>query len=235
MASPVGGGTRLDVALDAVATLAVAAEDAGDRVGALAFAGAVTGPGAPRGEAPKRWSGRCSIWSRPRWRATTTGPSGSGRAQPRPHRPVHRPGGRDARGAPRGRMSRAVPAPRRPHRHLPRPRPDGGGGRPSPDDVRDVLRSRWPSTFSRSATGPPPRCGPWATVVVEPRPSTSGQPACTPTWCSSNGHGCSHGGRGARRRRSTPGARPRHTTAPRRRRPAAPPTRRRGRWGGSTA
>ena len=35
MASPVGLVTRLDVALDAVATLAVAAEDAGDRVGAL--------------------------------------------------------------------------------------------------------------------------------------------------------------------------------------------------------
>jgi uncharacterized protein (DUF58 family) len=37
MASPIGDLTRLDVALDAVAVLAVAAEDAGDRVGALAF------------------------------------------------------------------------------------------------------------------------------------------------------------------------------------------------------
>lgn len=37
MASPLGDLTRLDVALDAVAVLAVAAEDAGDRVGALAF------------------------------------------------------------------------------------------------------------------------------------------------------------------------------------------------------
>jgi uncharacterized protein (DUF58 family) len=48
MASPVGPLTRLDVALDAVATLAVAAEDAGDRVGALAFAAAVTRQMSPR-------------------------------------------------------------------------------------------------------------------------------------------------------------------------------------------
>ena len=48
MASPVGSVTRLDAALDAVATLAVAAEDAGDRVGALSFAGAVTRQMAPR-------------------------------------------------------------------------------------------------------------------------------------------------------------------------------------------
>jgi uncharacterized protein (DUF58 family) len=48
MASPVGPVTRLDVALDAVATLAVAAEDAGDRVGALAFSAAVTRQLAPR-------------------------------------------------------------------------------------------------------------------------------------------------------------------------------------------
>jgi uncharacterized protein (DUF58 family) len=37
MASPVGDLTRLDIALDAVAILAVAAEEAGDRVGTLAF------------------------------------------------------------------------------------------------------------------------------------------------------------------------------------------------------
>jgi uncharacterized protein (DUF58 family) len=48
MASPVGLVTRLDVALDAVATLAVAAEDAGDRVGALSFGAAVTRQLAPR-------------------------------------------------------------------------------------------------------------------------------------------------------------------------------------------
>jgi uncharacterized protein (DUF58 family) len=48
MASPVGPVTRLDVALDAVATLAVAAEDAGDRVGALSFAAAVTRQLSPR-------------------------------------------------------------------------------------------------------------------------------------------------------------------------------------------
>ena len=41
MVSPVGGTTRLDIALDAVAVLAVAADDAGDRVGAVAFAGDV--------------------------------------------------------------------------------------------------------------------------------------------------------------------------------------------------
>jgi uncharacterized protein (DUF58 family) len=48
MASPVGDVTRLDVALDALATLAVAAEDAGDRVGALAFAASVTRQLTPR-------------------------------------------------------------------------------------------------------------------------------------------------------------------------------------------
>ncbi len=48
MASPVGPVTRLDVALDAVATLAVAAEDAGDRVGALSFAANVTRQLTPR-------------------------------------------------------------------------------------------------------------------------------------------------------------------------------------------
>jgi uncharacterized protein (DUF58 family) len=37
MASPIGDLTRLDVALDALTVLAVAAEEAGDRVGALAF------------------------------------------------------------------------------------------------------------------------------------------------------------------------------------------------------
>jgi uncharacterized protein (DUF58 family) len=39
MASPVEGSTRLDVALDALAVLAVAADEAGDRVGTVAFAG----------------------------------------------------------------------------------------------------------------------------------------------------------------------------------------------------
>jgi uncharacterized protein (DUF58 family) len=37
MASPIGDLTRLDIALDAAAVLAVAAEESGDRVGALAF------------------------------------------------------------------------------------------------------------------------------------------------------------------------------------------------------
>jgi uncharacterized protein (DUF58 family) len=41
MVSPVAGATRLDIALDAVAVLAVAADEAGDRVGAVAFAGDV--------------------------------------------------------------------------------------------------------------------------------------------------------------------------------------------------
>jgi len=48
MASPVGELTRLDVALDALATLAVAAEDAGDRIGALAFGASVTRQLSPR-------------------------------------------------------------------------------------------------------------------------------------------------------------------------------------------
>lgn len=48
MASPVGDLTRLDVALDALTVLAVAAEDAGDRVGAIAFDAAVTRQLAPR-------------------------------------------------------------------------------------------------------------------------------------------------------------------------------------------
>jgi uncharacterized protein (DUF58 family) len=39
MGSPVGSGTRLDVSLDALASVAVAADDSGDRPGALAFAG----------------------------------------------------------------------------------------------------------------------------------------------------------------------------------------------------
>jgi uncharacterized protein (DUF58 family) len=48
MASPVGPVTRLDVALDALTTLAVAADDAGDRVGALSFAAAVSRQMNPR-------------------------------------------------------------------------------------------------------------------------------------------------------------------------------------------
>jgi len=48
MASPIGDLTRLDVALDAVAVLAVAAEDAGDRVGTLAFEAKVSRELAPR-------------------------------------------------------------------------------------------------------------------------------------------------------------------------------------------
>jgi uncharacterized protein (DUF58 family) len=48
MASPVGPVTRLDVALDALTTLAVAADDAGDRVGALSFAATVTRRMSPR-------------------------------------------------------------------------------------------------------------------------------------------------------------------------------------------
>ena len=48
MASPVGELTRLDVALDALTVLAVAAEDAGDRIGAIAFDAAVTRQLAPR-------------------------------------------------------------------------------------------------------------------------------------------------------------------------------------------
>ena len=47
MASPIGDLTRLDVALDAVAILAVAAEDAGDRVGTLAFEARVSRQLAP--------------------------------------------------------------------------------------------------------------------------------------------------------------------------------------------
>jgi uncharacterized protein (DUF58 family) len=48
MASPAGPMSRLDVALNALAVLAVAAEDAGDRVGALAFEAKVTRQLAPR-------------------------------------------------------------------------------------------------------------------------------------------------------------------------------------------
>ncbi|HMK62463.1 MAG TPA: DUF58 domain-containing protein [Acidimicrobiales bacterium] len=48
MASPVGELTRLDVALDAMTVLAVAAEDSGDRVGAMAFDSRVTRQLAPR-------------------------------------------------------------------------------------------------------------------------------------------------------------------------------------------
>ena len=48
MASPAGAMSRLDVALNAVAVLAVAAEESGDRVGALAFEAKVTRQLAPR-------------------------------------------------------------------------------------------------------------------------------------------------------------------------------------------
>jgi uncharacterized protein (DUF58 family) len=48
MASPVGDLARLDVALDALAVLAVAAEDGGDRIGGMAFAATVTHQLAPR-------------------------------------------------------------------------------------------------------------------------------------------------------------------------------------------
>jgi len=48
MASPAGPMSRLDVALNALAVLAVAAEEAGDRVGALAFEAKVTRQLAPR-------------------------------------------------------------------------------------------------------------------------------------------------------------------------------------------
>jgi uncharacterized protein (DUF58 family) len=47
MASPIGPMSRLDVALNAVAVLAVAAEEAGDRVGTLAFEAKVTRQLAP--------------------------------------------------------------------------------------------------------------------------------------------------------------------------------------------
>ena len=48
MASPAGVMSRLDVALNAIAVLAVAADDSGDRVGALAFEAKVTRQLAPR-------------------------------------------------------------------------------------------------------------------------------------------------------------------------------------------
>jgi uncharacterized protein (DUF58 family) len=48
MASPVGNVTRLDVALDALVVVAVAADDAGDRVGAVAFDERVTRQLTPR-------------------------------------------------------------------------------------------------------------------------------------------------------------------------------------------
>jgi uncharacterized protein (DUF58 family) len=48
MRSPIGEGTRLDVAFDALAVLAVAADRAGDRVGALAFADDVVRVVSPR-------------------------------------------------------------------------------------------------------------------------------------------------------------------------------------------
>ena len=48
MCAPVGALTRLDVALDALCVLGVAADEAGDRVGATAFAAGVTRSVAPR-------------------------------------------------------------------------------------------------------------------------------------------------------------------------------------------
>jgi uncharacterized protein (DUF58 family) len=48
MCAPIGQLTRLDVALDALCVLGVAADEAGDRVGATAFAAGVTRQVAPR-------------------------------------------------------------------------------------------------------------------------------------------------------------------------------------------
>ncbi|HEV3213149.1 MAG TPA: DUF58 domain-containing protein [Acidimicrobiales bacterium] len=48
MCAPAGTATRLDVALDALCVLGVAADDAGDRVGATAFAGGMRRSVAPR-------------------------------------------------------------------------------------------------------------------------------------------------------------------------------------------
>lgn len=48
MCAPVGSATRLDVALDALCVVGVAADDAGDRVGATAFAGGIRRSVAPR-------------------------------------------------------------------------------------------------------------------------------------------------------------------------------------------
>ena len=48
MAAPLGGSTRMDIALDAVAALAVAAEHAGDRVGTIAFGSTILRHLSPR-------------------------------------------------------------------------------------------------------------------------------------------------------------------------------------------
>ena len=63
MAAPLGGGTRLDVALDAVAALAVAADDAGDRVGAMAFDSAVRRVLSRVGAGPRPWCAPSTTWS----------------------------------------------------------------------------------------------------------------------------------------------------------------------------
>ncbi len=54
MVSPIGEATRLDVALDALAVLAVAADEAGDRVGTVAFAGDILRQLEPRRRAAEQ-------------------------------------------------------------------------------------------------------------------------------------------------------------------------------------
>ena len=75
-AAPVGGSTRLDVALDSMLAVAATADELGDRSGAIAFDDAIRANLAARGgAAPPRSPTACSISSRGRSRATTPAPS----------------------------------------------------------------------------------------------------------------------------------------------------------------
>ena len=75
MAAPLGDRTRLDAALDAVAAVALAADELGDHCGAMAFDAAGRGLSWPRGAAAGvRSSRRCSTSSRSCSTATTSRP-----------------------------------------------------------------------------------------------------------------------------------------------------------------
>ena len=74
-AAPVGGSTRLDVALDSMLAVAATADELGDRSGAIAFDDAIRANLSPGAAAPRRWHTPCSIWSRGPSRATTRAPS----------------------------------------------------------------------------------------------------------------------------------------------------------------
>ena len=85
MAAPLGDRTRLDATIDAVAAVALVADEVGDRCGVVAFDDDVIRHAAvPAAAAATRSCGRCSTSSRRRWTPTTSwrsAPSAAGSAR----------------------------------------------------------------------------------------------------------------------------------------------------------